>query len=125
MAAPDKTVISIMTDGGFVWGCPVSTLWPASSYHAPFLAVILNNQGYGFIRQLVHRTSGEKDFSERMAFEAGVDFVPPPDYALIAQACGGYGRKVEDPADVLPVLREAISQVRSGRPAVVDVRLAR
>jgi len=49
--------------------------------------------------------------------------MPTPDYAAVAQACGAYGRMVEDPADVLTALREAIDQVRSGRPAVVDVRL--
>jgi len=32
---------------------------------------------------------------------------------------------VEDPVDVLPVLKEAIEQVRGGKMAVVDVRLER
>jgi acetolactate synthase-1/2/3 large subunit len=44
VAAPDKSVVSLMTDGGFVWGCPVSTLWSSVAYHAPFLSVVLNNQ---------------------------------------------------------------------------------
>ncbi len=123
IAAPDKTVVSLMTDGGFVWGCPVSTLWSAGSYQAPFLSVIFNNQSYGFIKLLVERFYGEGSLSEKAAFEAGVDIVPPPDYAAVARACGAYGRRVEDPADVLPVLKEAIDQVRSGRPAVVDVML--
>jgi len=123
VAVPDRTVVSLMTDGGFVWGCPVATLWSASSYRAPFLSIILNNQSYGCIKWLVQRTSGEKKLSDKMAFEAGVDFVPPPDYAAVAQACGAYGRMVEDPADVLQALRKAIDQVRGGRPAVVDVRL--
>jgi thiamine pyrophosphate-dependent acetolactate synthase large subunit-like protein len=30
---------------------------------------------------------------------------------------------VENPADVLPVLREAFRQIHNGRAAVVDVRL--
>ncbi len=125
VAAPDKTVVSLMTDGGFVWGCPVATLWSARAYQAPFLSVIFNNQAYGFIRSLVERTSGEKKLSDQMAFEAGVDIMPPPDYATVAHSCGAYGKKVEDPAQVLPVLKEAIDQVRRGRAAVVDVRLER
>jgi len=32
---------------------------------------------------------------------------------------------VEDPADVLPALREALEQVRLGRLAVLDVRIER
>ncbi len=121
VAAPDKTVVSLMTDGGFVWGCPVASLWSASAYQAPFLSIVFNNQAYGFIRGMVERTAGEKKLSDRMAFEAGVDIMPPPDYALVAQSCGAYGKTLEDPADVRPVLKEALDQVRSGRPAVVNV----
>jgi len=124
VAAPDRTVVSLMTDGGFIWGCPVATLWSASSYHAPFIAVIFNNQSYGVVRGLVQDLSGE-ELSDKMAFEAGAAIMPPPEYALVAQACGGYGRMVEDPDDVLPALKEALNQVRKGKPAVVDVRLGK
>ncbi len=125
LAAPDKTVISVMTDGGFIWSCPVATLWTARTYQAPFLSVILNNQGYNIIRKMVQKGHGENEFTDEAAFEAGVDIKPPPDFALIAQACGAYGRMVEDPADVRPALREALDQIRLGRLAVLDVRIAR
>lgn len=125
LAAPDKTVVSVMTDGGFVWSAPVATLWTARAYNAPFLAVILNNQGYNIIRKMVQTRRGESKLTDEMAFEVGVDIKPPPDYALIAQACGAYGRMVEDPADILPALREALDQVRLGKLAVLDVRIER
>lgn len=122
VAAPDKTVVSLMTDGGFVWGCPVSALWTTNSYKAPFLSVIFNNQSYGAIRRTVGAMS-ETQLSDEMGFVAGIDISPPPDYALVAQACGGYGRRIVDPADILPVLREAMDEVRGGKLAVVDVHL--
>lgn len=125
VAAPDKLVVSIMTDGGFVWGSPVATLWPAVSYKAPFLAIILNNQSYGFIKLLVQRNYGEVAVTDKIAFEAGVDINPSADYAAVARACGAYGRTLENPDDVLSVLKEAIEQVRRGKPAVVDVRTER
>ena len=125
IAAPDKLVVSVMTDGGFVWGSPVASLWPAVSYKAPFLAVILNNQSYGFIKLLVQRNYGEVSLSDQGAFEAGVDIMPAADYAAVARACGAYGRTLENPDDVLPVLREALQQVRNGKPAVVDVKTER
>jgi len=81
VAAPDRAVVSLMTDGGFVWGCPVATLWSASAYRAPFLSVVFNNQSYGVIRGLVQMLSGT-ELSDEMAFEAGVDIAPPPEYAL-------------------------------------------
>ncbi len=125
LAAPEKTVVSVMTDGGFVWSCPVATLWTARAYQAPFLAVILNNQGYNIIRNMVKKGHPDNEFTGEAAFEAGVDIEPPPDYALVAQACGAYGRTVEDPADVLPALREALEQVRNGKLAVLDVKIER
>jgi acetolactate synthase-1/2/3 large subunit len=124
IAAPDRTVMSLMTDGGFVWGCPLATLWSAGAYQAPFLSVIFNNQSYGVIRGLVQRLSGT-EISDKMGFESGLDIVPPPEYSLLAQACGGYGRKVDDPADLPHALKEAMNQLENGKPAVVDVRLSK
>jgi acetolactate synthase-1/2/3 large subunit len=122
VALPDKTVVSLMTDGGYVWGCPISALWSATSYKAPFLSVIFDNQSYGAIRAIVERMS-ESHLTDEMGFVSGVDISPPPDYALIAQACGGWGRRVDEPEDVLPVLKEAMREVQGGRAAVVDVML--
>jgi len=122
VSSPDRTVVSLMTDGGFVWGCPVAALWSSTSYKAPFLAVIFNNQSYGAIRTVVERMS-ETQLSDEMGYVAGTDISPPPEYALVAQACGGYGRTVVEPADVLPALKEALVEVRGGKLAVVDVRL--
>jgi len=122
VAAPDKTVVALMTDGGFVWGCPVATLWSATYHRAPFLSVIFDNQSYGAIRTVVERMS-ESELTDEMGGFIGVDISPPPDYALVAQACGGWGRRVDDPADVLHALREGLKAVRSGQVAVLDVRL--
>ena len=48
-----------------------------------------------------------------------------PDHAMIARARGPYGQTVEDPAQVLPALKEALARVRAGQAAVLDVRLGR
>jgi len=121
-ALPDKTVVSVMTDGGFVWGCPVASLWSANAYKTPFLSVVFNNQSYGAIRTIVERLS-ETPMTAEMGYVSGIDISPPPDYSLIAESCGGYGKIVTEPEDVLPVLNEALQEVKTGRLAVVDVRL--
>jgi len=53
----------------------------------------------------------------------GMDIAPSPDYALIAQACQAYGQRVEEPSALPAALKEALGQVRRGRPAVLDVRI--
>jgi acetolactate synthase-1/2/3 large subunit len=115
ITAPDKMVVSLMGDGVFVYGCPTATLWPAVYYKAPFLSIIFNNQEYGAIKM-----------GFKMAYPEGTraaEIVPSPNYALTAQACGAYGRSVEEPDDVASALKEAMEQVRAGKPAVLDIRI--
>jgi acetolactate synthase-1/2/3 large subunit len=115
LASPDKTVVSLMGDGAFIYGCPVATLWTASFYQIPYLTIIFNNQAYGAIKGL---------FRERYDVDnMGADIRRPPGYAQVAEACHACGCMVEDPSDIVPVLEKALTQVRKGRPAVVDVRL--
>ena len=115
LARPESTVVSLMGDGAFIYGCPEASLWSAGFYKAPFLAVIYDNQGYGAIKGLFR----EKHDVDNM----GADIPTPPDYATIAQACHAYGRRVEDPGEVVEALEEALDEVRGGRPAVLDVRI--
>ena len=122
-AAPGKLVAAVMTDGGFVWGCPTSTLWTSSRYQFPFLAVICNNQGYGVVRGSQQTMIEAGQFTEEYAREAGIEFMP--DYAMISRGAGAYGRTVETSEEVLPALEEALAAVYAGRPAVLDVRLGR
>ena len=49
-----------------------------------------------------------------------MDFTTPFDIAAVAQAMGVFGRKVEDPAEIGPALREALAL---GKPAVLDVSI--
>ena len=125
LASPDKTVVSLMGDGCFVFGCPIATLWAASVYKAPFLSVIFNNQQYHAPKGGlgIRGNYGKDSYSEKTGVWEGIDIVPSPDYALIAQACSGWGQKVEDPAELLPALKKGLEQVRRGKPVVIDVRL--
>jgi acetolactate synthase-1/2/3 large subunit len=115
LAAPEKTVLSLMGDGAFIYGCPEASLWSASFYKAPFLAVIYDNQGYGAIKGL---------FRERYDVDnMGADIAMPPDYATIARANHAYGRTVVEPADVAGAIKECMRIVRGGQAAVLDVKI--
>ncbi|MDR3364050.1 MAG: hypothetical protein LBS91_03770 [Clostridiales Family XIII bacterium] len=121
-ASPGKTVVAAMTDGGFVWGCPTSTFWTASHYKFPFLAVIFNNNGYGAIRG-PQQEMLDIPPDGQFASESAVDF--QIDYALTAQGAGAFGRTVARPEDIPPALEEALAAVRGGKPAVLNVHLAK
>lgn len=122
-ASPGKIVVTIMTDGGFVWGCPTSTFWTAANYKFPFLAIVCNNGGYSEVRKSQKRILGNDNLSEQFFMEAAAEF--QLDYAMTAQAAGAYGRIVTKSEEIIPALKEALEAVRSGRPAVLDVHLPR
>ena len=48
-----------------------------------------------------------------------------PDYSTLIQPFGGYGERVEDPADVKSALERALAAVNSGQTALLDVVLSR
>ena len=123
LAAPDKTVVSLMGDGCFVFGCPTAALWAARAYKAPFLSIIFNNRQYSAIRASLQGAYGEESYSEKTGVWEGIDISPSPDCALIAQACGAWGQTVEDPSELVSVLRKGLDQVRNGTPALIDIRL--
>jgi acetolactate synthase-1/2/3 large subunit len=115
LAKPSKTIISLMGDGAFIFGCPEATLWSANLYKAPFLAVIYDNLGYGAIKTLFR--------DKYNVTNMGADIPAPPDYTLIARANHAYGRMVDDPAELPKALKECLAIVRGGQTAVLDVRI--
>ncbi len=108
LAAPNKTVVALMGDGCFIFGCPIPTLWAAEAYHAPFLTVIFNNKQYHAPKGALQRAYGKESFSEKTGLWVGIDIEPSPDYALIAKACRAYGQIVENPSDIKVALKKAL-----------------
>jgi acetolactate synthase-1/2/3 large subunit len=123
LAAPESTVVTLMGDGGFIYGCPVAALWSAKYYGAPFLTVICNNQSYGSIRRLIRTDYGEESVAGDMGFQVGTDIKDPPDFAAVAKACHSYGHMIEEPSELPSALKTALDHVRKGTPAVLDVRI--
>jgi acetolactate synthase-1/2/3 large subunit len=121
LARPESTVVSLIGDGGFNFGCPTSVLWAASTFQAPFLCVIFNNKQYHVSRSAILRHYGLESFSQTTGSWIGVDIKPSPDYAAISRACHCYGQTVESPSDILPALKIALEEVHNGKPAVLDI----
>jgi thiamine pyrophosphate-dependent acetolactate synthase large subunit-like protein len=46
---------------------------------------------------------------------------PSPEFHRVAEACGGYGERVEDPAEVPDAIQRGLKHVRDGRHAVLNV----
>ncbi|WP_433222593.1 thiamine pyrophosphate-dependent enzyme [Dactylosporangium sp. CS-047395] len=108
LAHPGRQVVAFIGDGGFAM--LMAEFHTAVRYGLPIKVVVNNNNSLGQI------------LWEQMVLgypEHGVRFGEPvPDFGAIARACGGYGVRVDKPADVPGALRDAFAH---DGPALVDV----
>lgn len=98
LARPSSAVFAVVGDGGFahVW----SELETARRLNVPVVLTVLNNSVLGY--QLIGEDVKFGRHTSACNFE-------PVDHAQIARACGCLGVRIEDPADYLPALKEAIN----------------
>ena len=119
LAAPDRTVVSLVGDGSYLFGVPATAQWLARRYQAPSLTVIFDNGGWSapVLSALAVHPEGAV-----AAVGGGIGFAPGADLPAVAAAAGGAYAATVTRADRLPAtLRRALAQVRRGRSAVVSV----
>jgi acetolactate synthase-1/2/3 large subunit len=110
-AMPDKAVVSITGDGGFMFGMP--ELASAVQQNIGLVTVVFNNNAFGNVR---------RDQQERFnAHLIGADLVNP-DFVQLAESFGAAGYRVNSPAELKPVLAKAIDD---DKPAIIDVTVER
>lgn len=110
-AVPDKAVVSITGDGGFLFGMP--ELASAAQHGIGLITVVFNNNSFGNVR----RDQQEK-FSNHLI---GAD-LDNPDFVRLAESFGVAGFRVKSPAELKPVLAKAIDK---DRPAIIEVEIER
>lgn len=123
LASPERTVVSLVGDGSFLFSVPSSALWVQRKYDLPALTVVYDNggwQGPKFSTLHVHPSG-----AAAAAGEFPVSLDPAVDLPAVALAAGaGFGATVSDPEELPQVLKDALAVMHAGRPAVVSVRLA-
>jgi thiamine pyrophosphate-dependent acetolactate synthase large subunit-like protein len=123
VARPDKTIVSVVGDGAFIFGHPIATYWAASVYKAPFLTIILDNEVYKATKKHLWSAYGRESYSEKTGW-VGMEIKPSPDYVAISQASYAYAQRVTEPAQFKTALKQALEQVNRGKPAVLDVKIS-
>ncbi len=107
--APDRPVVAVCGDGGFMLG-GLAEFGTAARLGVDLIVVVLNDGGYG-AEHIQFRTRD---------MDPALSLFNWPDLAGVAEALGGTGVTVRRPADLdgLPTLLAA-----RDRPVLVDVRL--
>ena len=107
VAYPDRQCIAFVGDGGF--SMLMAEFATAVQYNLPIKIIIIKNNTLGMIRW------------EQMAFlgnpEYGVEF-SAIDFAAYAEACGGRGYSITEPAEVRTIISQAFSEKK--RPTIIE-----
>jgi pyruvate dehydrogenase (quinone) len=103
---PGRQVISLSGDGGLAMF--LGELLTVAQYRLPVKIVLFNNHRLGMV-QMEMEVAGLPHYGCELK---------NPNFALLAQAVGLMGRRVEDPAEVRPALEQALA---FDGPALVDV----
>lgn len=116
IAAPNRTVVSLVGDGGF--GQNPAMLATAAEQGLGVVWIVMNNNAYGTIAGLQKANYGLTHGTLFPKTSEGAEQLP--DYATIAQAYGCDGVRVRSADEFKPAVAAAIA---SGRPTVIDVAM--
>lgn len=119
LAAPDRFVTWIAGDGGFLYNPLVQSLALSKHAELPILIVVLNNTGYRSM------ASEHRGFYPEGVAAANDLFYGNPitdfEYSELVKPFGGYGKRVDKPAELAPALKEGIAAVKNGRTAIINI----
>ena len=117
LANPDRPVIAMDGDGSAMM--TVQGLWTAANENLPVVYIVCNNATYRVLKlnMNLYKTHIMKDETPASRY-MGMDFPLRPDFSEIAAGMGVHARRIEDPVDVGPAVREALDL---GKPALLDV----
>ena len=111
MACPNRPVVSLAGDGAFLMtGLELLT---AAHLHLPVMVLVLRDRELAQIAQFQQVALGRKSCSE----------LPDYDLAAICRGVGVEHMVLRRNCDTEPVLQQALSVNRAGRPVVVEVAI--
>ncbi|WP_439573349.1 thiamine pyrophosphate-dependent enzyme [Phreatobacter sp.] len=114
-AHPERDVVSITGDGGFLFG--VQELATAVQYRLGLVTVVFNNHAYGNVRR-----DQETRYGNRLI---GAD-LHNPDFPALARSFGLEGTTVTSAAELRPALARALAAARAtSLPSLIEVKVAR
>lgn len=121
LALPNRQVISLQGDGGFLFG-QTDSLWTMARYDVPVMTVVLNNHCYEETRWSMMGRGGARS---RMG-AANRDYLsylgnPDVDFTKLASAYNIPGAVVTDSDELAGAIRRGLRTLAEGRPFMLDV----
>ena len=113
LALPGRPIAAMVGDGSAMYA--IQGLWTAAHHQLPITYVIANNRGYRIIKERLVSFRRTDKFTGMDIREPDIDFLS------VAKSFGLAARRVTDPQDIAPALREGFA---SGKPNLIDMRVA-
>ena len=107
VANPDKVVISITGDGGFMFG--VQELATAVQNRIHLITIVFNNRSFGNVLR-----DQQNSFAGRLIGEA----LTNPNFVQLAECFGAVGYRAESPVELKLALERALTQ---NGPVLIEV----
>jgi acetolactate synthase-1/2/3 large subunit len=106
---PDKAVVSITGDGGFMFG--VQELATAAEYDIGVVTIVFNNHSFGNVLRDQQLQFGGRVVGSRLH---------NPDFVALARSFGVSAHRVASPEQLAPVLA---TEIAANRPALIEVAI--
>ena len=109
VAHPDRPVVAITGDGGFMFG--VQELATAVQFNIGVVTLVFNNNAYGNVR---------RDQRERFGGRVVASDLVNPDFVKLAESFGVGAARVTSPDHFRPALEKALAD---GGPYLIDIEV--
>jgi acetolactate synthase-1/2/3 large subunit len=107
VAFPQRPVISISGDGGFMFG--VQELTTAVQQRIALVTIIFNNNQYGNVRQMQENLYDNRIIATDLH---------NPDFVQLAAACGARGERAANPTALRAAIRRGLA---ADLPTIIEV----
>ena len=121
LAAPDKTIVCCTGDGSYIFGSGTAGHIVSQAQGLPVLFIVWNNGIWNAVKSSA-RNMNPNGYAAQTDTWAVTTLSQEFNYEMICKASGGYGERVEDPAEVPGAIERALHAVRvEKRQALLNV----
>jgi len=112
LAARNRPVVVVVGDGSFMYNPVIQSLALSKHQDLPIMIVISNNNGYQAMKKEHHAFYPDGISAANNLYYG--EPVTDLDYAEIAKLFGGFGRRVENLADLPAALKDGLAAIEGG-----------
>ena len=115
LAQPDRPVIATLGDGAYLFANPAACHQASAALGLPVLTILCNNARWQVVQTAAQALYPEGHAAAHATPVPLADLSPSPAFEMYAEASGGHGECVRDPAALPAAIARALRVVREER----------